>query len=115
MLASVIIISYLAFSLLMPLIVLILGSFSKLFGFFFIKDAWTTAHWLDALRDTRFLHAVVTSLVLGLSVGFLGTPIFSADRLGAGAIEDLGVALDRHPCRLPGRSPASCSASASSA
>lgn len=77
MLASVIIIAYLCFSLLMPLIVLVLGSFSKLFGFFFIKNAWTTAHWIDALRDTRFLHAVVTSLMLGLTVGLLGTLVFS--------------------------------------
>lgn len=76
-LASVIIIAYVCFSLLLPLIVLILGSFNKLFGFFFIKGAWTTAHWHDALQDTRFLHAVVTSLLLGLSVGLIGTLIFA--------------------------------------
>jgi iron(III) transport system permease protein len=75
--AATIIIGYLAFSLLMPLIVLILGSFTKLFGFFSLKDAWTAAHWLDALRDTRFLHAAITSLILGLSVGILGTLVFA--------------------------------------
>jgi iron(III) transport system permease protein len=75
-LASAIIIAYLCLSLLVPVIVLILGSFTKLFGFFFLRDAWTVAHWRDALADTRFLHAVSTSLGLGFSVGLIGTLLF---------------------------------------
>lgn len=76
--ASAVIIAYLCFSLLMPLIVLIFGSFTKLFGFFFLKNAWTLAHWRAALQDTRFLEAAATSLALGLSVGLIGTLAFSA-------------------------------------
>lgn len=75
--ASAIIIAYLCFSLLMPLVVLILGSFTKLFGFFFLQDPWTLAHWRGALQDTRFLQAAITSLILGLSVGLIGTLAFS--------------------------------------
>jgi iron(III) transport system permease protein len=75
--ASGVVMAYLFFSLLMPLVVLILGSFTKLFGFFFLKDAWTAAHWSEALGDPRFLRAAITSLALGLSVGAIGTVLFS--------------------------------------
>jgi iron(III) transport system permease protein len=75
-LASVIIIAYLCLSLLLPLIVLILGSFTKLFGFFFLKDSWTASHWRDAFADPRFLSAVSTSLGLGFSVALIGTLLF---------------------------------------
>ena len=74
--ASAIIIAYLCVSLLLPVIVLFLGSFTKLFGFFFLRDAWTTAHWHDAFADTRFVHAVSTSLGLGFTVALIGTLLF---------------------------------------
>jgi len=75
--ASAVIVAYLCFSLLLPFLVLILGSFTKIFGFFFIKEAWTSAHWRDAFADTRFTSAVATSLGLGLSVGLIGTLFFA--------------------------------------
>jgi iron(III) transport system permease protein len=75
-LASIIIIAYLLLSLLLPLVVLILGSFTKLFGFFFLKDGWTAAHWLAAFADTRFLSAVSTSLGLGFTVALISTFFF---------------------------------------
>jgi iron(III) transport system permease protein len=74
--ASALIIAYLCLSLLLPLIVLVLGSFTKLFGFFFLRDAWTAVHWHDAFADTRFLHAISTSLGLGFAVGLIGTLLF---------------------------------------
>ncbi|MFM9972299.1 MAG: ABC transporter permease [Burkholderiales bacterium] len=76
--ASAALILYLLFTLLLPLVVLILGSFNKLFGFFFLEDAWTTAHWAAVFGDTRFLRAGIASGILGLVVGFLGILIFSA-------------------------------------
>jgi iron(III) transport system permease protein len=75
-LAAAIIVTYLCLSLMLPLIVLMLGSFTKLFGFFFLHDGWTAAHWRDAFADTRFLHAVSTSLGLGFSVALIGTLLF---------------------------------------
>ncbi|HEV8016048.1 MAG TPA: iron ABC transporter permease [Stellaceae bacterium] len=74
--AAAIIMTYLCLSLMLPLIVLMLGSFTKLFGFFFLPDGWTAAHWRDAFADTRFLHAVSTSLGLGFSVALIGTLLF---------------------------------------
>jgi iron(III) transport system permease protein len=74
--ASAIIVAYLCLSLALPLIVLILGSFTKLFGFFFLKDTWTTVHWRHAFGDTRFLSAISTSLGLGFTVGLISTVFF---------------------------------------
>jgi iron(III) transport system permease protein len=70
-------IAYICFTIYVPLTVLVLGSFNKLFGFFFIDNAWTVNHWANVLRDGRFLRATGTSIVLGLSVAILGVLIFS--------------------------------------
>jgi iron(III) transport system permease protein len=74
---SCVLIAYVCITIVLPLVVLILGSFNKLFGFFFLEHPWTAAHWLSVLRDTRFLRAAVTSVTLGLSVGLAGVFIFA--------------------------------------
>ncbi len=70
-------IAYICFTIFLPLTILVLGSFNKLFGFFFMENAWTADHWASVLRDDRFLRATSTSLVLGLSVAVLGVLAFS--------------------------------------
>jgi iron(III) transport system permease protein len=75
--ASILLWIYLAITLLMPLVVLLLGSLTKLFGFFFIPDPWTLNHWTAVFDDSRFTKSVVTSLTLGLTVGTVGILVFS--------------------------------------
>jgi iron(III) transport system permease protein len=75
--ASIALWIYLAITLLMPLVVLLLGSLTKLFGFFFIPDPWTLNHWTAVFDDSRFTKSVVTSLTLGLTVGTVGILVFS--------------------------------------
>lgn len=74
---SIFLMGYIGITIFLPLIILILGSFNKLFGFFFLDHPWTAAHWLTVLRDARFLRAAITSITLGLSVGFVGVFTFS--------------------------------------
>ena len=76
-LISAALIGYIFFTIFLPLCILVLGSFNKLFGFFFIENAWTASHWVNVLMDDRFLRATVTSIVLGLSVAMLGVFVFS--------------------------------------
>ncbi len=64
-------------SLLLPLIVLVLGSFTRLYGFFFLPNAWTLAHWVEVFSSPRFAGAALTTLVLGLSVGGIGVILFA--------------------------------------
>ncbi len=68
---------YLGLSVLLPFSVLILGSFTKLFGFFFIAHPWTAGHWLEVFSDPLFLQAAMNSLLVGFSVATLGTLLFS--------------------------------------
>src|SRR5262249_1630635 len=70
-LASILLLAYVSFSILLPLAVLIAGSFNKLFGFFFIDDPWTASHWIDVLSEQSFLSAALNSIALGCAVGCL--------------------------------------------
>jgi iron(III) transport system permease protein len=92
--AAAVLALYVAVSILLPLAVLILGSFTKLFGFFFLDDAWTASHWTAVLRDSRFLGSTLNSVVLSVAVGGIGVLLFSliawvlvrSDAWGRGAI-----------------------------
>jgi iron(III) transport system permease protein len=42
-----------------------------------MDNAWTVDHWVNVLKDDRFLRATGTSIVLGLSVAILGVLVFS--------------------------------------
>jgi iron(III) transport system permease protein len=76
-LVSVLLLAYVSFSILLPLAILIAGSFNKLFGFFFIDRPWTASHWIDVLSEESFLSAAVNSVALGCAVGFLGVVLFA--------------------------------------
>jgi iron(III) transport system permease protein len=62
----------------LPFVVLLLGSFTRLFGFFFITQPWTTQHWTRVFQSNAFYEAAMNSLVIGIVVAGLGTVIFSA-------------------------------------
>ncbi len=75
--ASGLLLLYIAVGILLPLIVLLLGSANKLFGFFFIPDPWTAEHWEEVLGDPNFVGATINSLVLGLSAASVGTLLYA--------------------------------------
>lgn len=84
-------IAYIAVGIFVPLILLILGSFMTLFGFFFIANAFTSSHWLEVLTDSDFILSLRNSVVAGLSVAVVGTACYAL----------LGYVLVR--TRIPGR------------
>lgn len=61
-------------SVYLPLAVLVVGSLMKLFGFFAIKDPFSTRHWTLVLSDPVFISAVRNSIALG--VGTAGVGLF---------------------------------------
>ena len=75
--ASAFVILYVVITIILPFAVLIAGSFTRLFGFFFLKDPWTTAHWTAILADDRFARAALNSIGLGLAVGIVGIVVFA--------------------------------------
>jgi iron(III) transport system permease protein len=84
-------IAYIAVGVFVPLVLLVMGSLMNLFGFFFIPNAFTTAHWIEVMTDSDFGLALRNSLVVGLGVAALGTMAYAL----------LGYVLAR--TRLPGR------------
>ena len=71
-LISVILFASIALTIYLPLGLLIAGSFTRIFGFFSGRSVWVLNHWFEVLTDPRFSQASVNSIVLGLSVGFIG-------------------------------------------
>jgi iron(III) transport system permease protein len=66
----------LAITVLLPFSMVVLSSFSKLFGFFDIPSPWTLEHWKTVLWSPTFLDALRQSLVIGLTVAIVGTLIY---------------------------------------
>ena len=56
----------------LPLSVLIMGTFMRLFGFFNIQNAWTLRHWAEAFDDPIFLRSLKNTLILGLGAALTG-------------------------------------------
>jgi iron(III) transport system permease protein len=75
--ASALCFTYIAVGIGLPLVLLILGSFMRLFGFFSIADPYTTAQWVRVFRDPVFVQGFRNSLILGFSVAGLGIVLYS--------------------------------------
>ena len=60
----------------LPFLMVVLSSFSRLFGFFHLPDPWTFGHWATVLRGDEFLRALNQSLMTGAAVAVIGTMIY---------------------------------------
>lgn len=56
---------------LVPLFLLVLGSFMRLFGFFNLADAYTTRHWETVLREPNFLRSLQNSVAMGIGTALV--------------------------------------------
>lgn len=61
---------------LVPFSMVVLSSFSRLFGFFNIPHPLTLNHWRDVLGGADFLSALQQSIITGLIVATLGTVLY---------------------------------------
>jgi iron(III) transport system permease protein len=77
-LVSVTLFLVVAISLICPLLMLICGSFMKLFGFFNIPEPYTIEHWREVLLDPIFLRSLTNSLVLSVGAGVGGVLVYAA-------------------------------------
>ncbi|NDA46399.1 MAG: iron ABC transporter permease [Alphaproteobacteria bacterium] len=74
--ASTLIFLYMAIGIALPLIILVLGTFTRLFGFFFISNPWTSKHWVSVLNDPHFLNAFSNSFLVAGLTALIGTLTF---------------------------------------
>ncbi|MBI3014651.1 MAG: iron ABC transporter permease [Candidatus Tectomicrobia bacterium] len=75
--ASAALFAYIGIGVVLPVTVLVLGSFMRLFGFFGISHPFTLDHWRRVLESPVFSLAVRNTLVLSLSTSILGLVFYS--------------------------------------
>jgi iron(III) transport system permease protein len=63
--------------IILPMVMLIVGSFMRLYGFFSVKAPFTIQHWLSALRDPLLLICLKNSLIIALGVGVFGLSVYA--------------------------------------
>jgi iron(III) transport system permease protein len=73
---AIVVIGYVLISIYLPLAVVVLGSFNKIFGFFQMPQPWTLDHWHEVLSDVRFLPALWHSVLLGFGIAALALPLY---------------------------------------
>jgi len=61
----------------LPLSLLVMGSFMKLFGFFNLPEVWTFNHWRVAVGDDVFLTSLKNMLVLGVGTAIAAVVFYS--------------------------------------
>jgi iron(III) transport system permease protein len=76
-LISGLIITYIFIGVFLPLVILLLGSFTKIFGFFFINAPWTAEHWSTVLSSPDFTRSLLNTLLVGFAAGILGTLVYA--------------------------------------
>jgi iron(III) transport system permease protein len=70
----------LAFALIItvvPTVLLLAGTFMKLFGFFNIPDPWTLDNWRATLGDPVLLRSLWNTIAIGLGAGFIGVLFYA--------------------------------------
>lgn len=60
-----------------PTVLLVMGTFMKLFGFFNIPDPWTLENWKHALSDPVLLRSLWNTVAIGLGAGAVGVIFYS--------------------------------------
>lgn len=68
---------YLAVSLVMPTVLLVMATFMKFFGAFDVPNPWTLAQWRIVMTDPTFLQSLVNTLILGAGAAALALVWFS--------------------------------------
>jgi iron(III) transport system permease protein len=60
------------FTTIIPVLLLITGTFMKLWGFFDVPEPWTTQHWKTVLGDPVFIRSVANTVIISISTALLG-------------------------------------------
>lgn len=60
-----------------PTVLLVTGTFMKLFGFFNIADPWTLDNWRATFSDPVLLRSLGNTIAIGLGSGFIGVLFYS--------------------------------------
>lgn len=63
--------------IILPLCMLLMGTFMRLSGLFDIPDPWTFKHWTAAFDDPVFVRSLRNTLIMGFGAAALGAVVYS--------------------------------------
>lgn len=69
---------YLAIFLFLPFVFLVVGTFMKFQGMFFLPEPYTLKNWTEILTDPAFVASFKNSLLLGFGVALLGICLYTS-------------------------------------
>jgi iron(III) transport system permease protein len=61
----------------LPVAVLVMGTFMRAFGYFTIPNPWTVEHWQRVLTDPTLIRAFQNTLVVGFGSAVIGTTLYA--------------------------------------
>ncbi len=61
----------------LPTLLLVIGTFMKLFGFFNIAEPWTLENWRATLKDPVLFRSLWNTLAIGIGSGVIGILFYS--------------------------------------
>jgi len=61
----------------LPMVLVVLGTFMTIFGYFTIAQPWTLKHWQTALGNPTFINATLNTLILGTGKALLSMGLFT--------------------------------------
>jgi iron(III) transport system permease protein len=75
--AFALVLTFALFVTLVPTVLLLTGTFMKLFGFFNIAEPWTLENWRATLSDPVLMRSLWNTLAVGLGSGVIGVLFYS--------------------------------------
>ncbi len=60
-----------------PITLLVMGTFMKLFGFFHIPEPWTLDNWRQVLKDPVIFRSLWNTIFIGLGAGGIGILLYA--------------------------------------
>lgn len=69
--------AFIAIMIVLPMAVLVMGTFMKAFGYFSIPEPWTLNNWSSAVGDPILARALRNTLILGAGAGGLGALLYA--------------------------------------
>jgi iron(III) transport system permease protein len=73
---AAVILAFVLVAVVLPVAVVLVCSFAKIFGFFHLPQPWTLSHWTTVLGDPRFVRALGNSVVAGVGIGVISVSLF---------------------------------------
>lgn len=67
---------YAVITVVLPMGAILLGSFMRRFGFFQLKNPFTTAHWSALFNDNLFASSVRNTLIIGVLATLIGVLVY---------------------------------------